>query len=124
MTLRIRLLGSFDVLQDGTAVSAGVHAGKPRALLALLAVQANTPVSKESLIDDLWDAPPASARNLVEKYVSSWRKVLEPGHLETMGKTYLLRLSADESEVDDRRRRRETGGSYRRPVIIGPRRLC
>lgn len=48
-----------------------------RALLALLLVNANRIVSRESLIDQLWgDHPPETALKSVHVYVSRLRKLL------------------------------------------------
>ena len=54
-----------------------VGAGKPRALLAMLALNAGSTVSSDRLIDGLWgDPPPATAEKLVQLYVSQLRKAL------------------------------------------------
>jgi len=100
VNLRVRLLGSLEVRRDGQLVGPGVDATKQRALLLLLAVHANHVLSKDGLIDALWIRPPASARNLIEKYVSVWRKSLDPGRLETVAQGYLLHLSAEECDLE------------------------
>ena len=49
----------------------------PRALLGLLALRPGSPVPVDEIIDGLWgDAPPESARNIVQVYVSSLRRLL------------------------------------------------
>ena len=49
----------------------------PRAVLGLLALRPGSPVRVDEIIDGLWgDAPPESARNIVQVYVSSLRKML------------------------------------------------
>jgi predicted ATPase/DNA-binding SARP family transcriptional activator len=49
----------------------------PRALLALLALRPGSAVPADEITDGLWgDAPPESARNVVQVYVSSLRKTL------------------------------------------------
>jgi DNA-binding SARP family transcriptional activator len=49
------------------------------ALLAALLVRADQPVSRSELMDLLWDdMPPASALNVIHKYVGALRRVLEP----------------------------------------------
>src|SRR5215210_7857768 len=51
--------------------------GKPRALLALLALNAGSAVSSDRLIEGLWgEQPPATASKLVQVYVSQLRKAL------------------------------------------------
>src|SRR6478735_4131197 len=100
MSLCVRILGSFEVLRDDRQLGPGPEAARPRTLLALLAMRANAVVSKDALVEDLWPAPPASARNLVEKYISLWRKALDLDRVQTVGTGYRLRLSREESELD------------------------
>ena len=74
----VRLLGPVEASVDGRAVAVG--AGKPRALLALLALHAGSTVSSERLIDGLWgERPPATAVKLVQLHVSQLRKALGAG---------------------------------------------
>ena len=95
----VRVLGGFEVTVDDVPVGPGPDAGKPRALLTLLVLQANRPVAKERLVEDLWVAPPASAVNLVEKYVSLWRKALGADRLRTVGRGYEVRLDRHECDL-------------------------
>src|SRR5580704_3012516 len=99
----IRLLGPFNVRQQGTPV--GPAGSKRRGLLALLALHARQVVPVSELIDGLWgDDPPASAANLVQTYVSAWKKVLEPAldddggssRIVTVGPGYRLDITAAE----------------------------
>jgi hypothetical protein len=54
-----------------------IGAGKPRALLAMLALSEGSPVSSEALIDGLWgETPTATAPKMMQVYVSQLRKVL------------------------------------------------
>ena len=47
---------------------------KQRAVLAMLLLEANRPVSRDRLIDGLWgESPPPSARHTLEDYVSRLR---------------------------------------------------
>jgi hypothetical protein len=63
---------------DGRPVPLG--GGKPRALLAMLALEAGSTVSTQRLIDGLWgEQPPATATKLVQVYVSQLRKSLAAG---------------------------------------------
>ena len=81
-TMEFRLLGPFEVSEDGQPLEVG--AGKQRALLALLLLRSGEVVSTDRLIDALWDDhPPASALNSVHIYVSQLRKTLGNGYLET-----------------------------------------
>jgi len=74
--MEFRLLGPLEVTEAGERV---VDAGRPaqRALLALLLLNANRVVPLQTICDGLWgDAPPPSAANSVQVYISRLRKVL------------------------------------------------
>src|SRR5215207_1360356 len=71
----VQVLGPVEASADGRSIRLG--GGKPRALLAMLALNAGSAVSTERLIDGLWGGePPASANKLVQVYVSQLRKAL------------------------------------------------
>lgn len=73
VSIRIRLLGDFDVQLAGRALDAGQP--KQRALLAVLALRRASTVSMEHFVDVLWpDSPPARARNQVQVYVADLRR--------------------------------------------------
>ena len=73
--VQISVLGPVEVSVGGRPVAIG--AGKPRALLALLALHEGTTVSTARLVEGLWGgAPPASAHKMVQLYVSQLRKAL------------------------------------------------
>jgi YVTN family beta-propeller protein len=94
--MEIRLLGLVEASQDGHTVPLG--GAKPRALLAILALQANTPVSADRLIEGLWgEQPPATARKAVQVLVSHLRKHLEGTGAEivTRGRGYELRVDPE-----------------------------
>jgi DNA-binding SARP family transcriptional activator len=85
------ILGPVEVVVDGRALQLG--GPRPRAVLALLLLRANSVVAAEKLIDELWgDAPPATAANVLQSYVSSLRRVLGRDAIETRGRGYALRL--------------------------------
>jgi DNA-binding SARP family transcriptional activator len=97
--IELRLLGPVELLVDGGRVALPA---KPRALLVLLALNANRPVSTDRIVDELWpDDPPERAVKTVQVYVSQLRKALGPGRLETADHGYKLVLADD--EVDLRR---------------------
>ena len=55
-----------------------------RALLTLLLLRANEPVSTERLVDQLWgEHPPRTATTSLQNSVSQLRKLLGPGFLQT-----------------------------------------
>ena len=94
--MEIRLLGLVEASHDGHAVHLG--GAKPRALFAILALQANAPVSADRLIQGLWgEAPPATAPKLVQVLVSQLRKQLAGADAEivTRGRGYELRVHPD-----------------------------
>jgi predicted ATPase/DNA-binding SARP family transcriptional activator len=75
----------------------------------MLVLRANHTVPVEDLIGGLWaDDPPPSAANLVQTYVSAWRKTLEPDRaargggdrLVTVGPGYRLRAEPGELDLD------------------------
>jgi predicted ATPase/DNA-binding SARP family transcriptional activator len=82
----VRVLGPLEVVGDGGSVPVG---GKHVRLLAALLVAKGRACSVDELIEAIWDAPPASARKLVQVYVSQLRKLLpnEIG-IETRGGSY------------------------------------
>ena len=93
--MQISVLGPVEVSVGGQPVAIG--AGKPRALLALLALHEGTTVSTARLVEGLWgEAPPATAHKMVQLYVSQLRKALangdDGGEILTRGRGYELRL--------------------------------
>ena len=101
MSLSVQLLGPVEVAYDDATVSLG--GPKPRALLAMLALQAGATVSTDRLLDGLWgEEPPSSASKLVQVYVSHLRKALTTsgaeGVIVTRGRGYELHV--DRSQVD------------------------
>src|SRR5205823_6655806 len=67
--IELRLLGPFEA-------SVPVPGGKPKALLARLALDADRVIAASSLVDDLWEAPPRSATKILQAHVSALRKAL------------------------------------------------
>ena len=73
--LEIRLLGAFDVTVDGRPAANG--GSKRDALLTLLALGRERPVSIDRLVDELWDSDmPTSPRNAVHHHVARLRATL------------------------------------------------
>lgn len=74
--LDFRILGPLEVFGDGHELP--VSARKQRALLAILLLQAGTVVSRDWLIDALWEGdPPATAASALRVHVAELRKLLE-----------------------------------------------
>ncbi len=73
--IEIRVFGSPEIVGPEGPVS--LSASKHRRLLAALAIGAGELVSCDVLVDAVWGAaPPASARKLLQVYVSQLRKAL------------------------------------------------
>ena len=94
----IQVLGPLEASVDGRPVRLG--GAKPRALLAMLALNAGSTVSTERLINGLWgEQPPATATKLVQVYVSHLRRTLAAGGdgaaIVTRGRGYALRVDPD-----------------------------
>lgn len=88
-----RLLGQLD------AGSLALGAPKQRLLLALLLLNANTVVSRETAVDCLWsEDPPGRARTALQVYVHNLRQILGGERIVTRGTGYLL--LADTDEID------------------------
>ena len=69
------VLGPLQLNAGGTPVALG--APKQRAVLAMLVINRNRPVSVESLIDAVWDQNPVpAARTSIHSYVSNLRRLL------------------------------------------------
>ena len=72
-----RILGSLEAVRDGRQLALG--GAKPRALLALLLLNANRVVSTDELIEALWpEKAPGKPQTAIQGYVSDLRKLLEP----------------------------------------------
>jgi len=98
--MEFSVLGPLEVRVDGRAVALGGL--KPRALLAVLALHANQPVSTEHLALALWgDDAPARAVKTVQVHVSRLRRALgDPDLLATTSAGYRLRVRPGELDAD------------------------
>jgi DNA-binding SARP family transcriptional activator/uncharacterized protein HemY len=92
--IKFGLLGPLEVHREAQFVA--IAAGRQRALLAALLLNANTVVPADDLIGVLWGAvPPASARASLHNYVKRLRKVLgDQGHarIVTRSQGYLINV--------------------------------
>jgi flavin reductase (DIM6/NTAB) family NADH-FMN oxidoreductase RutF/DNA-binding SARP family transcriptional activator len=92
--MEYRLLGPLEARDEGRHVHLG--GAKPRALLALLLLDAGRTVSSTRLVDELWgEDAPASARKMVQINVSHLRKVLPPGVLRTDAAGYRVQIDPE-----------------------------
>jgi DNA-binding SARP family transcriptional activator/ABC-type branched-subunit amino acid transport system substrate-binding protein/DNA-binding beta-propeller fold protein YncE len=95
--LDFRILGPLEVRDGGAPLDVG--AGKQRALLAILLLEAGAAVPVERLIDAIWEGdPPSSAVKSVHVYVSRLRKLLG-ARLLTRGQAYALQLQSGELDL-------------------------
>src|SRR4029450_3586892 len=93
-----RLLGPLEVWHEGRALE--LRGLKRRAVLALLLLRANEVVSRDRLIDELWEEhPPANASAALQNHVSRLRKELGPDVLVTKESGYLLVVDPDALDV-------------------------
>src|SRR5919198_2726843 len=91
------LLGPLEVTRDGAPAALGGQ--KQRTLLAALLLEANRVVSSDRLIDAVWgEAPPETARNTLQVYISQLRKLLPDGALGAVPPGY--RLVVDPATID------------------------
>ncbi|MGV9773566.1 BTAD domain-containing putative transcriptional regulator [Streptosporangium sp. NPDC003464] len=99
--MQFGILGPLEVRTvEGGAVSVG--GPRPRALLALLLLDAGRLVSVDRLIDGQYgDDPPAGAANAIQAHVSRLRRNLPPDLIEFHGTGY--RVAVDPDDVDAHR---------------------
>ncbi|WP_101831543.1 ATP-binding protein [Frankia canadensis] len=75
--LSLQVLGPLRLWRGGVELDAGPR--QQAYLLALLLVRAGRPISTSELIDLIWDDDvPASALNILQKYIGALRRLLEP----------------------------------------------
>ena len=123
---RFGLLGPLRLWRGEAAVDLGPL--QQRVVLAVLALQAGRPVSRQQVINAVWgESPPRNAVNLVQRHVSGLRHVLEPGRLGAARSGmlawtdagYLLTLPAGALDLDgyerelDRARAARAAGDLR-----------
>ncbi|WP_182880888.1 BTAD domain-containing putative transcriptional regulator [Microbispora sp. H10949] len=103
--VRYSLLGPMKAWRDGEELDLGW--ARQQAVLAVLLLEMNRPVSVTALVDAVWGAdPPRNARSTVQTYVSRLRRVVEPGRASTARNAVLVSSDAgyqvrgDPSELD------------------------
>jgi DNA-binding SARP family transcriptional activator len=98
--VHFRMLGPLEVTVDGRQVSLGGR--RQRTLLALLLLNANTPVSRQRLIGGVWgEEPPRSASESLDAYLYRLRKIIGPDRLLRGAGGYVLRVEPGELDVDE-----------------------
>jgi DNA-binding SARP family transcriptional activator len=97
--MEFRILGPLELLDDDERPLA-VPGAKERALLAILLLHANEPVTTDRLVDQLWgDTPPATARKSLQVRIATLRRMLPEGTLLTRGGSYLIRVDPDQLDL-------------------------
>jgi DNA-binding SARP family transcriptional activator len=97
--MEFRILGPVEARADGGPIDLGRP--KQRALLAALLLRAGAAIPREALVDALWgEAPPASAVQSLQVYVSGLRKVLGAERIETRGTSYRVVLEPGELDLE------------------------
>src|SRR3954453_582273 len=114
--LEFPILGPLEVRAGGAPVRLG--GPRQRAVLAILLAHANEVVPAERLIDDVWDAPPESAANVVQGHVSQLRRALGRDVIATRGRDYAIRLP--DGALDLHRFERLAAGAARAPPRFDP----
>lgn len=98
--MEFRLLGLLDIGDRGRVIE--LARGRERALLAVLLLHANEPVSTDQLIEELWDdRQPENAAKTVQVYVSRLRKSLGANRLMTTPVGYSLEVAPGELDTDE-----------------------
>jgi predicted ATPase/DNA-binding SARP family transcriptional activator/Tfp pilus assembly protein PilF len=95
----VRVLGPVEVAGDGGAVVS--LAAKQLRLLTALVVAAGRTCEVDELVDAVWgESPPASARSLVQVYVSQLRKALPDGiEVVTRRGAYAVELAPEQLDA-------------------------
>jgi DNA-binding SARP family transcriptional activator len=102
--IELRLLGPLEA-------SVPLPGGKPKALLARLALDAGRAVSTGTLVADLWEAPPPSAPKILQAHISALRKALGADAIETRAPGYALHAaSSDLARFEELAERAGSGG--------------
>jgi predicted ATPase/DNA-binding SARP family transcriptional activator len=98
-TLRLEfgVLGPVELRRDGVPVPAG--GPKQRALLAYLVLNARSAVPIDTLVDALWEAPPKSARKIVQIYLSRLQRLLEADVLSNERGHYGLEVEDEQIDL-------------------------
>lgn len=121
--LEVKLMGPLRIRRGGATLGPRELGGpKPRQILEILLLSLGSPVSKDRLIDILWEGQgPAEALPTLESYVSVLRRHLQPGMgkdgpLRTVSRGYMLDkalVNLDLSHFDLLLRRAEAAGPRR-----------
>jgi len=95
--MEFRVLGPVEASSGGHPLRLG--GPQQHALLAYLLLHANTVVSADRLLDELWSEPPGGGVAALRTQVSRLRKQIGEA-LETSGRGYVLRVQPGELDLD------------------------
>jgi len=97
--VEFRILGPLEVIGDGQPLP--LPGGRPRALLAMLLLDANRTVARDRLIDGLWgEAVPETGAKMVQIYVSHLRRALPSAMLRTRPPGYVLEVDPERLDLN------------------------
>lgn len=105
--MEFRVLGPFEVFDDGEPINIGPR--QQRALLALLLTNMNRVVSTDRILEDLWHDDVEDKEKTLWVYISRLRATLEPARRPNAKSSVLLtrdhgyELVVDEKDVDANR---------------------
>ena len=92
-TVQFKILGPLQARSGTTDLDLGGR--QQRLMLALLLVRAGSMVNVTELVDAIWDEdPPASAINVVHRYIGMLRRLIEPDLPIRSAGRYLVRQAA------------------------------
>lgn len=98
LSVEFAILGPVEVQLDGNPVALG--GPKPRALLAMLLLEANNVVSRDRLIEGLWgERLPPTAEHTLDDYISRLRKALGTDRIERRPPGYSVRVETSELDL-------------------------
>jgi DNA-binding SARP family transcriptional activator len=96
-----RILGPLEAFDGERELLLG--GARQRAVLALLLLRANTALTRDMIVDELWgESPPQTVGKVLQNCVSALRKELPAGvdKLRTVGSAYVLQLEPGELDRD------------------------
>jgi YVTN family beta-propeller protein len=97
--MEFRILGPLEVESDGDLLPVGRR--QPRALLAVLLLDANRVVPRDRLVEAIWDeAPPEHAANALQVYVSRLRASLDRELIVTRPPGYLIHIEPGQLDLE------------------------
>jgi DNA-binding SARP family transcriptional activator/ABC-type transport system substrate-binding protein len=97
-SVEFAVLGPVEARVDGQKLPTG--GPKQRAVLAILLLHGNRPVSRDRLIEGLWgESPPPSAAHTLDDYVSRLRRALGADRIERHPAGYLIRVEPGELDL-------------------------